>query len=223
MTTQAQVKICGLRPGDDLQFTAHPFVTHVGIIFVPPSKRYVDPAAARTITSNVHHSCRTVGVFANAPMADVLKVVRESGVRVAQLHGDESVADCTVLRDAGLDVWKVLKVPTTVTQGADLDRLTREIELYADVTNGLLLDASPPTGAKVTGGYGRTFDWSCLQQLTPHLVGMNWWVAGGIGPDNVRSLLDSCQPTGVDVSSGVEVDGRKNTQRIVQLLEAVNG
>lgn len=216
---QPHVKICGIRPGDDLSFTAHQRVTHIGFIFVEASKRYVAPSSVRAICDGLARDCEAVGVFADADCAEVLTVAEQSGIDVAQLHGSETTEMCQSLRGSGLKVWKSLQIPET---GVDTAVIRRQIEAYLPVTDAILLDAKPPADAQVSGGHGRAFDWRALSEIAPLFAESNWWVAGGITPDNVQNLLAVCHPDGIDVSSGVEAAGRKQPKLIQELLEAVD-
>ncbi|MFD1676339.1 phosphoribosylanthranilate isomerase [Alicyclobacillus fodiniaquatilis] len=222
MAQAIQIKICGLQPGDDLAFTTDPLVSHIGIIFVEKSRRYVPPMQAAKITGQLAkaNACRSVGVFVDTPIDVIERTIEQSGIEVVQLHGNESVSDCAAVKQLGVDVWKALSVPLA---NADPTELLRKIEQYQAVCDALLLDAQPPKDTTVTGGHGVSFDWRMLGVIEPYLNGRPWWIAGGIHPDNVRKLLSVCRPTGIDISSGVETNGRKDLEKIQQLLKAVNG
>jgi phosphoribosylanthranilate isomerase len=218
-----RVKVCGLQPGDDITFAAHPRVTHVGFVFVPASRRYVPPDRARAVVDTLPSSVRAAGVFVDAPVPDVLACATAAGVRTVQLHGKESPQACKTLRDAGYEVWKALPV-------TDMDpaAIAKEILRYAAAADAILLDAAPPKQAApgVTGGHGRPFDWAILPRVGAALADagcdVTLWVAGGIRPDNVGLLLAQFVPAGIDVSSGVEENGRKSPEKIQALLEVVD-
>ncbi|MCL6598945.1 MAG: phosphoribosylanthranilate isomerase [Alicyclobacillus macrosporangiidus] len=216
-----RVKICGLRPGDDLSFADSPWVSHVGFVFVPASRRYVAPESVRKMVAQLDGRAEPVGVFAGAGAEAVRAAAAQSGIRVAQLHGDEGPEVCDALREAGLQVWKSLSVASS---GEDAEALAARIALFAPHVDALLLDAAPPKSAPagVNGGHGRPFDWRVLPKAIrvartrtalPPL-----WVAGGIHADNIGDLLSVFAPDGVDVSSGVETEGRKDPRRIQALL-----
>lgn len=219
-----QIKVCGLQPGDDLGFTAAASVSHIGVVFVPRSKRYVKPTDVPAMLSGIDPLTRTMAVFANQGVEDMLQVLKTSGIRGAQLHGSESTDVCQRLKSEGYEVWKALRVG----QGNELSAaaLLEQSLLYADAVDGLLYDAAPPKHAdpSVTGGHGVTFEWSVLSSLSgfaqtrKHL---SLWVAGGLTVENVGGLLRVFQPQGVDVSSGVERLGRKDSEQISAFIEAV--
>ncbi|WP_067618530.1 phosphoribosylanthranilate isomerase [Alicyclobacillus acidiphilus] len=219
MNGRVQVKICGMQPGDDLSFASHHLVTHVGIIFVEKSRRYVDPAAASRLVQAVGRRARTVGVFAHHDYDAILDVVGATGIDCVQLHGDESPELCKSLRSAGIPVWKAIPVPLAEP---NVEQIVSQIQRYRETVDGLLFDAKVPSVTGVTGGHGQSFDWSILDVISQYLYELPWFVAGGLTPENVGRLLKSVKPTGIDISSGVETNGRKDPARIRQLLESVS-
>ncbi|QQE76798.1 phosphoribosylanthranilate isomerase [Alicyclobacillus sp. SO9] len=221
-----QLKICGIQPGDDLSFTEEPAVHYIGIIFVRKSRRYVHPVNAKLIRESVHQSCRTMGVFVNTPAREVMQTAKTAKLDGVQLHGSETVADCQVLQKAGLRVWKSV----TAHGHQDLQRMREAVLQYSAVTDAILLDAPAPSNESnegVTGGFGLQFDWSLLPLLfdDDFLAKMpsssEIWIAGGLKPANLHQLRKYWHPFGIDVSSGVEENGRKSPQRISDMIEAV--
>jgi phosphoribosylanthranilate isomerase len=217
-----QLKICGLLPGDDLSFASHPAVTHVGFVFVEGSRRRVAPDEARALIQQLPPTARAVGVFVNQPVEQVERTVTEAGLAVAQLHGSESPDDCRRLREGGVAVWKAIAVPR---DRPDPQQIAETMVRYGADVDALLLDAAPPKGAgDVAGGHGVAWDWTVLSKVVDLLGDIPLpplWVAGGLHPGNVRELLRCFSPAGVDVSSGVEVNGRKSAAKIREMIEAV--
>ncbi|MBX5437068.1 MAG: phosphoribosylanthranilate isomerase [Alicyclobacillaceae bacterium] len=220
------LKICGLRPGDDTGFTAHPVVRYVGVVLVPASRRFVPPAAARAITGALADGCRAIGVSVDADEAWLVDALEAAGLHGVQLHGAESPALCERLKARGYIVWRALPV---AEDRAGVPSVARQLALYADVVDAILLDAAPPKGAArgVTGGHGRPFDWSLLPEIVEAAGGRAklpaLWVAGGLTPANVPALFRVFRPDGVDVSSGVEENGRKSPALIQAMIEVVSG
>ena len=217
-----ELKICGLHPGDDVSFTTSPVVTHIGVIFVSASKRYVSPAEAKPLLQRVDASCQPIAVTVDLSLQQALEVLSESGATGIQLHGQEPPEMCEQLRNRGYTVWKALQVKDGVQTA---QAVVEHIHAYQDCVDAVLLDAAPPKSvhAQVTGGHGSAFDWTILgplKELQPSLPPL--WIAGGLTPENVPELLAHFRPDGVDVSSGVEENGRKATQRILAMIEAVS-
>ncbi|ACV58681.1 phosphoribosylanthranilate isomerase [Alicyclobacillus acidocaldarius] len=215
------LKICGLRPGDDLSFLRHPAVTHVGVVMVPASRRYVSPDEAGDLVrtaKRLRPDVTTVAVVSGGSREEIGEGARRAGVDVVQLHGGEPRDVAERLREAGFRVWRAV----AFDPGDDVTSFLDTLRSHASSADAILFDAKPPSDAKpgVTGGHGRAFDWDRLAEMA-RAFSFDWWVAGGITPENVRDLLRRVRPVGIDVSSGVEVGGRKDVRRIDQLIQAM--
>ncbi|AEJ43496.1 phosphoribosylanthranilate isomerase [Alicyclobacillus acidocaldarius] len=215
------LKICGLRPGDDLSFLRHPAVTHVGVVLVPASRRYVTPDEAGDLVrtaKRIRPDVTTVAVVSGGLSQEIGEAVKRAGVDVVQLHGGEPRDVAEWLREAGFRVWRAV----AFDPGDDVIAFLDTLRAHMSSADAILFDAKPPLGAKpgVTGGHGRAFDWDRLVEMAQAFT-FEWWVAGGITPENVRDLLRRARPDGIDVSSGVEVGGRKDVRRIEQLIQAM--
>ncbi|WP_067935823.1 phosphoribosylanthranilate isomerase [Alicyclobacillus kakegawensis] len=220
-----RVKICGIQPGDDLSFTHTERIAYVGFIFVPASRRYVHPRQVPALVRSLPASCTPVGVVVDEEFDGVRQICDEAQIRHVQLHGRETPDFCRRLKSCGYTVWKSFSVPETV-DGDAATVIADQIRPYLRTIDGILLDAAPPAAAgSVTGGHGRRFDWSMLPRLADalgaHGTRPPLWVAGGISPENVEQCLACFVPDGLDVSSGVEVNGRKSRARIDSLMKAL--
>lgn len=179
------VKICGMTDVADAVAAADAGVDAIGVIFAP-SRRRVEVDVARQIADAVRGRVLTVGVFRDHLPHEVLAMVDEAGLDVAQLHGSETVATTRAVHAA---------VPLVFRAMAAGDPQLAEIDAHrADV---VLIDAPTPGG----GGGGVPFDWTLVGDLTTrHRV----LLAGGLRPDNVADAIHAVQPWGVDLASGVE-------------------
>jgi phosphoribosylanthranilate isomerase len=212
-SSSTRVKICGIRDENHALAAIEAGADFIGLVFAP-SKRQVSPAKAREIASAVKKSsdaAKVVGVFVNAPSARVNELADFCALDWVQLSGDESWEYC---RDVVRPVIKAIRV----------GRQSPE-ELHAELsTGGKLL---PPHGfialldSRVEGKYGGTgesFDWISAQQMAK---GFPVIIAGGLDPKNVARLIETVAPWGVDVSSGVETGGVKDTAKIRTFIEEV--
>ena len=209
------VKICGVRRLEDALVAATAGADYVGMVFVPGRRRRIEPADARAITDGLRAlgpgAPGSVGLFGDQPLEDVMDTIAAAGLEFVQLCGDEPLDYCRqVMQRAG--VIKVLHVP----DGADNDGIAHV---------GSLIDQFAGAGCTVTldsqvvglhGGTGQSFDWNVAAQLAAS--GRNFLLAGGLTPDNVAAAIAAAQPWGVDVSSGVETDGVKDSTKIRQFV-----
>ncbi|MCS6783142.1 MAG: phosphoribosylanthranilate isomerase [Gloeomargarita sp. SKYBB_i_bin120] len=207
-----EIKICGLTQISQAVAIAQMGVTAIGVICVPRSPRYVPPEQQRAINQALaNYPVWRVGVFANAPVPQVIDAVERAGFDTVQLHGDESPADCQSLRQA-MPHLRLIKA-IRVRHADSLTQATR----YQPWVNRLLLDAYHP---EQLGGTGHTWDWKYLRSEV--LPAIPWWLAGGITPENCEQALAQTQPYGIDVSSGVEMQpGWKDVERVQLLVQRV--
>ena len=204
MNPRVRVKFCGITRPEDAATAAALGVDAIGLVFVPASKRAVGVARSREILAALPPLVSTVGLFMNAPVADVYAVFEAVPLDLLQFHGDESPEYCAQF---GRPWIKALAM------GAGLDAL-HEAQRYAGA-RGLLLDAHR---AGELGGSGEVFDWAAVPaSLAPRIL-----LAGGLNEDNVARAIELVRPYAVDVSSGIEsVPGSKCPARMQKFMSEV--
>ena len=197
-----KIKICGIMSQDSIEVLNRMKPEYVGFVFAK-SKRQVSMVQAAEIAKALDPSIQTVGVFVNESIEKVDEIRRTVGLDVVQLHGSESL---DYLKRLGGQLWKALP--------GSKESLERIAE-YLGLAEMILLDAMTD---KSPGGNNMTLDWSSIGELVPteHLV-----LAGGLNRDNVRQAIEALHPAVVDVSSGVETDGKKDNKKIIQFIEEV--
>jgi phosphoribosylanthranilate isomerase len=192
------IKICGITRLDDAQHAVREGATALGFVFWPESPRVVGVAQAAEIIEALPSGITPVGVFVNESAAQVRDVMRRTGIKVVQLHGDERPEDfdlrCPILKSVTLDAMADAfhRWPTDTTW---------------------LLDAADPVRR---GGTGVQIDWD-----RAHAAARQYKVvlAGGLTPANVEEAIRTVQPFGVDVSSGVESSpGIKNAEKVTSFV-----
>ncbi len=195
-----RIKICGLKRPTDIDYVNAALPDYAGFVFAG-SKRRVSPEQAAALRARLDARITAVGVFVDEPVDNILTLLNQSVIDVVQLHGDEDAEYIGALRKAcqGLTVIKAVRVDSA-------DRIREACELDADF---LLLD----NGA---GGTGNVFDWSLIKEAEP--IAKPFFLAGGIGADNVRAAVEEVNPFGVDMSSGVETDGVKDFDKIRKVV-----
>jgi phosphoribosylanthranilate isomerase len=200
------VKICGITSAEDALAAVEAGADLLGFNFYRRSPRYVSPGEARRIASVLPERVARVGVFVNVDEPEaVARIVSESGVGAAQLHGDETPEFCARL--GGVSVIKALRVG----RGFSVERA------LAYKTDALLLDAYE---RDAFGGTGRTFDWSLARAARAFVPKL--FLAGGLTPENVAEAVRAVGPFAVDVCSGVETSpGRKSFSLMRRFVEAV--
>ena len=193
-------------------------VDEIGFIFAK-SRRQVTPEQAgslieeaRKLSTPSGRAPRTVGVFVGCELASLRELLSLAPLDVIQLHGSESPELCgAIKRELGVDVWKVFSVT-----GNDDGSASSRLSDYQGTVDAVLIDTAG-------GGTGQTFAWHVIEDYAEaaRAIKVPLYVAGGLSPHNIRELLDAHPADGVDVSSGVETDGRKDTEKIKQFVKRV--
>ena len=193
-----KIKICGLtRPCDiDAVNVAKP--DYIGFVFAD-SRRKVTPQQAAELRQRLNPCITSVGVFVNEAIEDIISLAESGVIDVIQLHGDEDEEYITQLK---MQTDKLIIKAISVQQKGDVQKWLQTTADY------LLLDSKG-------GGTGRTFDWNLLGD---DLV-KPFFLAGGLGFDNIEEALNRIKPFAIDVSSGAETDGFKDAEKIDRLVE----
>jgi len=211
MTT---VKICGITETVHALAAAKAGADFIGLVFAP-SKRQVTAEKAREIVLAVKgrkkRKILTVGVFVNAPAAEVNRIAKYCGLDRVQLSGDEP---WDYVRDIERPVIKAIRVRSQQGSEDILAELARGSQMLGpDFV--CLLDCDV---AGSYGGSGQAFDWKVAREATE---GFPVIIAGGLSTENVGEAMRLARPWGVDVSSGVESEGVKDIAKINAFIAAV--
>ena len=202
--SRVRVKICGITTPEDALVAARAGTDAIGLVFFPPSPRYVQPERARAIIEVLPAFVNRVALFVNEQASAVADILERVPVDTLQFHGDETPSYC---RQFGLPYVKSVGV-----------RNRRDIEVAAETYDdaaALLLDQFD---RERWGGTGEQFDWA----LIPGERSMPIILAGGLGVANVADALRQVRPYGVDVSGGVEsARGVKDPAKIEEFLRGV--
>lgn len=202
-TVKTKVKICGITCLEDAQAAVAAGADAIGLVFYPPSSRYVTPETAAEIVAGLGPFVTTVGLFVNENSTVVKKILALTGLQLLQFHGDESAQYCGQFDRPYI---KALRM------SPDLDPVIA-MSAYPQAS-GFLFDA---WRADQFGGTGITFDW----QRMANLSGKNLILAGGLNPDNVASAVQIVAPYAVDVSGGVELlPGKKDHRALKAFISA---
>ncbi|MGN1378532.1 MAG: phosphoribosylanthranilate isomerase [Dorea sp.] len=194
-----KIKICGLISLQDVMYVNDIRPDYIGFVFWPKSRRAVDEAQAEKLRRKLDPSIWAVGVFVNEKPERIIELLNRQIIDLAQLHGDETEEQIEIIkRETGKPVIRAVQIRNRE------DLLTR-LQTSADY---LLLDSGK--------GSGETFDWSLIPRIEKP-----FFLAGGLCPENVEEAVRKFHPYAVDVSSGVETDGKKDQQKIQEFIRRV--
>ncbi len=185
MATIPRLKICGLTRREDLLCAVDAGADALGLVFYPPSPRFVDLPTAAALAGAVPPFISIVGLFVNAEPLQVRATLAALPIHLLQFHGDEDEAYCRQFERPYIKAARV-------RPGMDL------IQYAAGFPSAqaILLDAF----VDGYGGGGKVFDWA----LVPDSLGKPLILSGGLDADNVAAAVRRLRPAAVDVSSGVE-------------------
>ena len=216
-----KVKMCGISKVETIPAIVDAKPDYMGLVFAP-SKRQVTVEQAKTLVEELYkqnvvgnnseaeqtepvtsldtassETIKTVGVFVNETIENLLKIAEEVKLDVIQLHGDEDESFIQILKEqSNVEVWKAVQVRSA----ADAEKW---IDSSADM---LLFDAYHKDER---GGTGEVFDWSSLDEFERPFM-----LAGGIDSTNVARAIRTVRPYGIDISSGIETEGVKDNEKM---------
>ena len=216
-----KIKICGLTREEDIEVVNRFLPEYIGFVFWPRSKRFVDREKAAALKSKLDKRIEAVGVFVDEDIEVVAGLLKDGIIDIAQLHGNESEEYISELkRISGKEVIKAFKVPKNSENSVEHGSADNESGSSEEAQNELrqrIMDSPADHILLDSGmGSGKTFDWSSIGDF-----GRPYFLAGGLDTENVREAVEKLSPYAVDVSSGVETDGRKDAGKIKRFIESV--
>ena len=208
-----KVKMCGISKVETIPAVVEAKPDYMGLVFAS-SKRQVTVEQAKTLVEALHKQCKaqndtvsikTVGVFVNETLDNLVTIANEANLDVAQLHGDEDEAFIQSLKErTNVEVWKAIQI-----------RSAADAEAWIDSSADMLLFDAYHKDER--GGTGDIFDWSCLDTFERPFM-----LAGGIDSTNVARAIRTVRPYGIDISSGIETNGVKDDEKITAFTKIVN-
>lgn len=217
---RTRIKICGVCRVEDALAAARAGADAVGMVFHPPSPRYVSAERAREILAALPAFVTPVGLFVDGAPQDLLHTVRELHLRHVQLHGDETAEYVAHLR--AFAVIKAIRVDPN--RFGETLKSWRHAIARLQLTNlkGFVLETA---GTGRAGGTGVANDWQTVRehQAAGEFDGLPPLIAaGGLRPETVAHVVRTVRPFAVDVSSGVEESlGKKSPEKIAAFVAEV--
>jgi phosphoribosylanthranilate isomerase len=199
-----RIKLCGLTRDEDIIAVNVWKPDYAGFVFAP-GKRQLTPEKAHHLREALLPEIQSVGVFVNSPIKDILTLIRNRTINIVQLHGDEDGEYINTLRshmDLPVPIIKAIRVQS----GNDM------VLAESYPSDYLLFDTYC---RDLYGGSGKTFDWSMIPAIKKP-----WFLAGGIGAGNIMEAAKT-EAFCLDVSSSLETEGRKDPEKIKEIIQII--
>ncbi len=196
-----KIKICGLTRECDIEAVNALLPDYIGFVFAKNSKRYVSPEQALMLREKLDRHIVPVGVFVNENTEQIAQLVRNGVISIPQLHGNETNDDINALRK---QIKCKIMQAFRITSVEDIAKANHSAADY------ILLDSG--------GGTGKPFDHTLIAQIT-----RPYFLAGGIGCENVAELIDMYMPYAVDASSLLETNGCKDPEKMKEFVKQIRG
>jgi len=213
------VKICGITTLEDARMAVDVGADALGFVLAE-SPRRVTPESVREMTLSLPSAVERIGVFVDATLEFMVSAIEIAGLTGVQLHGEGASSTAQELRERTQNLSGSLRIVHVLHYGKNDDFVRSLRALAANPAVETVLVDTCMAGRR--GGTGVAFDWAAARdsfiEQAPHV---RLIAAGGLSPDNVEHAIQTLQPWGVDVSSGVEwAPGRKDPQRVKAFLQA---
>lgn len=210
-----KIKLCGMMKPCDIEYANRVKPDFVGFIFAN-TRRKISAAQAKQFREALDAEIPAVGVFVNEDISVIVSLVQDGCIDMIQLHGEEDADYIRRLREiCGVPVIKAVKVQT-------VEQIRQAAALPVDY---LLLDTYRKG---VLGGTGEAFDWELLREAKAaagdtaegELFEKPYFLAGGLHAGNLREAA-ALGSYGLDVSSGIETEGSKDFDKMVEVVNIV--
>ena len=199
-----KVKICGLKTLEDIDYINEALPDFAGFIFAESSRRISFNQAAK-MKSKLNKNIKSIGVFVNEKTEKIINAAEEGIIDLIQLHGNE---DNNYIKEIG----NKLKLPVIKAFKAD-SNLKYNIE--NTIADYVLIDSC---NKNQFGGTGQLFDWGLIPETDKKI-----FLAGGLNADNIIRAIKEVNPYCLDINSGVEINGKKDRKKILEVMQIVKG
>lgn len=197
--SQVKIKICGLMRECDIEYVNRLKPEYIGFIFAEGRRRRIEVDDAARFKRKLSEEIEAVGVFVNQSINYVADIAANNIIDIIQLHGSEDESYIRNLQNkTDKKIIKAIRIETV----RDIQGIDNCVADYVLLDNGI-------------GGTGESFDWSLVKD-----IGKPFFIAGGIGANNVKEAL-RLQPYAIDVSSSVETNGYKDYDKIQEIIALV--
>ena len=215
-TSQPRVKICCISSVSEAQMAIRCGAAALGLVGAMPSgPGVISDEQIRTIAQEVPPPVATFLLTSETSAAAIIRHQQRVQTNTLQMVDALAEGAYQEIRVA-LPGVKLVQVIHVVDE-ASVD----EALALAEQVDALLLDSGNPNLAvKELGGTGRVHNWQLSRQIREQ-VSKPIFLAGGLHADNVREAIETVEPFGLDLCSGVRTEGELDRRKLEAFFEAV--
>lgn len=195
---KTKVKMCGLRREIDIEYVNRLLPDYIGYVFAKKSRRFISPEQTAKLTQLLDKRIIPVGVFVDEPIDNVIGLVKNGTIKIAQLHGNENEEYIKALRKENIVVIKAFIIKS------EEDCKCAE----NSTADHILLDSGM--------GSGKPFDHTLLKNIK-----RPYFLAGGLDRESAGNAVRLLAPYAIDVSSGIETDGYKDFKKMKEFMDSI--
>ncbi len=195
-----KIKLCGLTRECDIKVANILLPDYIGFVFEKGSLRYLSPEKAKKLKEALNPAVKAVGVFVNEDKDSILRLAENKVIDIIQLHGSESEEYIKALKN---------KTDAPIIKAFRIDNENDVIKANLSSADFVMFDSGK-------GGTGKAFNWDLIKGVT-----RPFFLAGGLGVNNVKGAVLTLNPYAVDVSSGIETDGLKDKTKMTEFVNAL--
>lgn len=203
------IKTCGLFREEDIDYANKLDADYIGFVFASGSKRKVDFSLAYKLKRKLKNTIKAVGVFRDNSIDFITYLFNENIIDLVQLHGKEDNDFLDNLKSKiNADIIKAISIKDEYSFN------------HSFISDFILLDSS-------NAGSGNSFDWKFLKNKLDNdknfkkEFNAKYFLAGGININNIKEALE-LNPYCIDLSSGLEVNGVKDFNKMKSIIDEVN-
>jgi len=206
-----KIKICGITRSEDVDYVNKLLPDYISFVFAP-SRRKINIVKAKKLTLALDKRIKTVGVFVNENIETVKHIAKTLKLDILQFHGNEDEDYMENFKD--FTVWKSIAISV-----ADKNNIVGNQSKINSISNypirAILMDSNIKG---ISGGSGKSFEWNIIKSLN---INKPIILAGGLNIENITKAIKMVEPYCVDVSSGIEINGIKNFEKIKKFVDKV--
>jgi phosphoribosylanthranilate isomerase len=214
--TTPRVKVCCISSIEEARIAIDHGASAIGLVGPMPSgPGVIDDELINQIVRTVPPAISTFLLTSETKPHNIISHYRRVNTSTIQIVDELEEREYHLLRRE-LPHVKLVQVIHVIDDNSVKEAI--EISHYVDA---ILLDSgNPRLTIKELGGTGRTHNWDLSREIR-RSIPIPLFLAGGLNKDNVRQAIETVQPFGVDLCSGVRTNGKLDPLKVKEFFKAI--